>query len=178
MSSFKFSPDSAPQTQFYTDVQTLNHLNEAQLSQFLAIILGLISGKSVETDVDGFAAQHGANLKSLTSTVQTLLHIITEGMKRSLKEADVASDLKELGLDSAKAAAVGKLYSAELGAMSAAVASATFKVNQLVDMEWKFGGTSCVSFSLAQSSLINICCLPQHLPSNRSRSNERLVLYY
>jgi hypothetical protein len=143
MSSFKFSPDAQPQAQLYTDVQTLNNFSEAQLAQFVSVILGLISGKSGESDVEAFAAEHKANIKSVNGTIQGLLLFVTESMKRTLKEADVAHDLKELGLEASKAALIGKLYNGELAAMSSAVVSTTFKVNQLVDMEWKFGGTFC-----------------------------------
>ena len=53
----------------------------------------------------------------------------------------VTSDLTQLGLSAAKAAHVGSVWKANQAPLLRAAISQALMVNELVDMEWKFGGT-------------------------------------
>ncbi len=52
---------------------------------------------------------------------------------------EVTADLVLLGLAAPKAQAVGELWGAEKGTLTKGAIDSTLTVNQLLDMDWRFG---------------------------------------
>ncbi|XP_069607076.1 COMM domain-containing protein 7 isoform X2 [Ranitomeya imitator] len=66
-------------------------------------------------------------------------------LRRSLKSEDLQSDLIVLGLDEEKARIFAKEWSSDAPALMRLAVGRTLGINQLVDMEWKFGVTAASS---------------------------------
>ncbi len=70
----------------------------------------------------------------------TTLHFFKSALKKNLSPSYVKEDLLQLGLSEEKAEWVSTQWKANFISMSRIAASQSLTVNQLVDMEWKFGG--------------------------------------
>lgn len=64
-------------------------------------------------------------------------------LKKNLSPGHVREDLLQLGLSEEKAEWVCTQWKSNLVAMSRVAAGQSLTVNQLVDMEWRFGGVFC-----------------------------------
>ena len=67
-------------------------------------------------------------------------HFFKAALKKNLSPALVREDLLHLGLSEEKADWVAEQWKTNLVAMSRIAAGQSLTVNQLVDMEWRFGG--------------------------------------
>jgi len=170
--SFKFLTNEQPQPQLYTDVQNLNAFGNEQLTEFTKITLSFLAQQEdSRSRMEAFAAAQGVNLRALENTVQGILYFFSEALKRSLKQDDVKSDLEKLGLESARAELLAQSYQREFATLSSTLVSSTFKVNQLVDMEWKFGVTAGTS----ELSEVGTCFLQVKLVLNRNGKKENVL---
>ncbi|XP_072270346.1 COMM domain-containing protein 7 [Pyxicephalus adspersus] len=66
-------------------------------------------------------------------------------LKRNLKSEELKADLIVLGLHEEKAAYFADEWSHNAATLSGLAVSRTLSINQLVDMEWKFGVTAASS---------------------------------
>ena len=97
----------------------------------------------VDEAVAAFATQHGIrNLAKLKVLYAAAIKFFQECVRNNLSHTNVASELQKIGLDPDKAVSVGKAWRKGNAAMAKAAAAKTLMVNQLVDMEWKFGVTA------------------------------------
>lgn len=69
-----------------------------------------------------------------------LLYFFKAALKKNLTPSNVREDLLHLGLSEEKADWLCSRWKANLIPMSRIAAGQTLTVNQLVDMEWRFGG--------------------------------------
>lgn len=144
--SFKFSPEEAPQASLFTDIQNLNAFDDGQLTAFTEIALSFLAQKEDARDnLDEFCRTKKINARALESTVQGVLYFFSEALRRSLKEEDVKGDLERLGLQTGKAESLASTYQKQFTALSMSLIDNTFKINQVVDLEWKFGVTAGTS---------------------------------
>ena len=70
----------------------------------------------------------------------TASHFFKAALKKNLSPTHVREDLLQLGLSEEKSDWVCKEWKTNLVAMSRVAAGQSLTVNQLVDMEWRFGG--------------------------------------
>lgn len=70
----------------------------------------------------------------------TASNFFKAALKKNLSAAHVREDLVQLGLSEGKAEWVCAQWKTNFLAMSRVAASQSLTVNQLVDMEWRFGG--------------------------------------
>ncbi|XP_033987531.1 COMM domain-containing protein 7 isoform X2 [Trematomus bernacchii] len=113
-----FTKDVLPDS-VSTDFQNLNKLNEQQFLRLIEILFQfLLEPKETER----FMQQLGA-------------------MKKSLTAEQIREDLVSLGLNEDKAAHFSQQWGEHSAALCRLAVGQTLMVNQLVDMEWKFGVT-------------------------------------
>eukprot|EP00911_Craspedida_sp_UC1_P001445 UC1_evm1s1090 len=91
------------------------------------------------SDIEEFGADNGIADGALKAIVRAWLSMFRSAQRANLGPRAVFEDLIAVGLAKGKAQYVGKQYKANLGAMARTVAGRTLTVNQLVDMQWKFG---------------------------------------
>ncbi|XP_015281659.1 PREDICTED: COMM domain-containing protein 7, partial [Gekko japonicus] len=89
-----------------------------------------------------FAALNKISLGPLKNIAKSLLLVPTNALKRSLSAEQVAADLIALGLSEEKAAYFEEQWKEHSPALLRLAMGNTLMVNQLIDMEWKFGVTA------------------------------------
>lgn len=89
-----------------------------------------------------FAEEYGLGTNALKSVVKSLLSFFKSALKSNLTPAQVKEDLEHLGLSGENSPHMSNQWKANLVALSRSVVGQTFMVNELVDMEWKFGVTA------------------------------------
>lgn len=94
------------------------------------------------SQISDFSSEHGLNSSALKNVVKSLLSFLKSAIKGNLTPAQVKEDLEHLGLSAENSSLVSEKWKSNLIALSRAVVGQTFMVNQLVDMEWKFGVTA------------------------------------
>ena len=85
------------------------------------------------------------NGKVLKDLVRGWLHFLKGAIQNNLTPSAVGDDCAAFGLGEAKGAAVAALYKEHFLALSRSMIVQTLSVNELVDMEWKFGVTTATS---------------------------------
>lgn len=88
-----------------------------------------------------FAGEHGMSAGPLRNLMKSVLLVPQGAMKRNLSAEQIKEDLVTLGLNAEKAAQFSQQWGEHYAALSRLAVRQTLMVNQLVDMEWKFGVT-------------------------------------
>ncbi|XP_068688197.1 COMM domain-containing protein 7-like [Montipora foliosa] len=145
MTSFHFTK-VPPEEQMIADIKSLNRLEENIFCQLVDIVFSfLVSPRESSrflSQVSDFAADHGLSFNAFKNVVKSLLSFLKNAMKSNLTPAQVKEDLEHLGLSAENSCHASEKWKSNLVALSRAVVDQTFMVNQLVDMEWKFGVTA------------------------------------
>ncbi|XP_058142878.1 COMM domain-containing protein 7 isoform X4 [Dasypus novemcinctus] len=111
-----------------SDMQQLNQLG-AQVERFLA-------------QLSEFATTNQISLGPLRSIVKSLLLVPNGALKRSLTAEQVRADFITLGLSEDKATYFSEKWKQTCPTLARLAIGQTLMINQLIDMEWKFGVTS------------------------------------
>ncbi|KAJ7373189.1 COMM domain-containing protein 7 [Desmophyllum pertusum] len=145
MSSFFFTK-APPEEQMYTDIKSLNKFEEKAFCQLVDVVFSFLvspkEGTRFMSQVAEFAGEHGVSTNALKNVVKSLLNFFKSALKSNLTPAQVKEDMEHLGLSAENSPHVSDRWKANLVALSRSVVGQTFMVNQLVDMEWKFGVTA------------------------------------
>ncbi|KAM6165004.1 COMM domain-containing protein 7 isoform 2-T2 [Rhynchocyon petersi] len=128
-----------------SDMQQLNQLG-AQFSDLTEVLFNfLMEPKEVErflTQLSEFATTNQISLGPLKSIVKSLLLVPNGALKKSLTAEQVRADFLALGLSEDKATYFSEKWKQNSPTLAQWAIGQTLMVNQLVDMEWKFGVTS------------------------------------
>nr|XP_056700061.1 COMM domain-containing protein 7 [Euleptes europaea] len=128
------------------DVQPLNQLSGQQFSSLTEVIFQFLrEPKEVErflTQLSDFAALNKISLGPLKNIVKSLLLVPTSALKRTLSAEQVRADLIALGLSEEKAGYFEEQWKENSPALLRLAVGQSLMVNQLIDMEWKFGVTA------------------------------------
>ena len=132
--------------QLSADIQSLDKLlSDDQLSQFVDIIVGFFLAPA-DTDLMGgirqFASAHGVNARALKSSMRGILVFFQGLIKHGLTQAQVVEDCAQLGLRDSAAQLLAQKWGSSRGGLAHVSTGRTLRVNELVDMEWKFGVTA------------------------------------
>jgi len=141
MASFHFT-SSAPDEQLFSSIQNLNNFNNAQLTEFVNILLDVFinhEASGLMDKVGSFAATHSINLNALKGIVRGVLVFCKGALRSNVSPPHVKDDLVALGLTEEKADLFSQQWKASFVAMSRSAIGQTLTVNQVVDMEWRFG---------------------------------------
>ncbi|KAJ3589382.1 hypothetical protein NHX12_010227 [Muraenolepis orangiensis] len=137
MLQLHFTKDILPDS-VSNDFQNMNKLNQQQFMKLIEIIFQfLLEPKEAERfmqQLGGFAVEHGMSPGPLKT-------LMKRALKKSLTAQQVQEDLLILGLNEDKAAHFSKQWADHSALLSRRAIGQTLMVNQLVDMEWKFGVT-------------------------------------
>jgi hypothetical protein len=145
MVSFRFSKN--PPEELGSNLQVLNGFESEQLSEFVEILLQFLSssGLNLVEAIREFAEKHKANAAALKNLVSSALYFFQGALRSNLTPLMVKEDLSNFGISAENAELVAGLWKSYFLLLSRAVMGSTLMVNQVVDMEWKFGVTAANS---------------------------------
>ncbi|XP_073861136.1 COMM domain-containing protein 7 isoform X12 [Macaca fascicularis] len=135
------------------DMQQLNQLG-AQFSALTEVLFHFLTEpKEVFTvpslqverflaQLSEFATTNRISLSSLRSIVKSLLLVPNGALKKSLTAKQVQADFITLGLSEEKATYFSEKWKQNAPTLAQWAIGQTLMINQLIDMEWKFGVTS------------------------------------
>uniref|UniRef100_A0A3P9D8K4 COMM domain containing 7 n=1 Tax=Maylandia zebra TaxID=106582 RepID=A0A3P9D8K4_9CICH len=122
-----------------TDFQNLNKLNEQQFHHLIEILFQfLLEPKETERfmqQLTEFAGEHGMSAGPLRNLMKSVLLVPQGALKKNLTGEQIKEDLLTLGTHPSP------LCLRHYAALTRLAVGQTLMVNQLVDMEWKFGVT-------------------------------------
>uniref|UniRef100_A0A3P8P976 Nucleolar protein 4-like b n=1 Tax=Astatotilapia calliptera TaxID=8154 RepID=A0A3P8P976_ASTCA len=129
-----------------TDFQNLNKLNEQQFHRLIEILFQfLLEPKETERfmqQLTEFAGEHGMSAGPLRNLMKSVLLVPQGALKKNLTGEQIKEDLLTLGLSEEKSAHFSlQVSEVHYAALTRLAVRQTLMVNQLVDMEWKFGVT-------------------------------------
>uniref|UniRef100_A0A5F8A8U1 COMM domain containing 7 n=1 Tax=Macaca mulatta TaxID=9544 RepID=A0A5F8A8U1_MACMU len=128
------------------DMQQLNQLGAQQFSALTEVLFHFLTEpKEVErflAQLSEFATTNRISLSSLRSIVKSLLLVPNGALKKSLTAKQVQADFITLGLSEEKATYFSEKWKQNAPTLAQWAIGQTLMINQLIDMEWKFGVTS------------------------------------
>ncbi|XP_042321601.1 COMM domain-containing protein 7 [Sceloporus undulatus] len=128
------------------DLQQLNRLSAQQFSALTEVVFQFLQEpKEIErflAQLSEFATTNKISLGPLKNIVKSLLLVPNGALKRSLSAEQVREDLITLGLSDEKASYFEEQWKKSAPTLSRLAVGQTLMVNQLMDMEWKFGVTA------------------------------------
>lgn len=138
-----------PDDQYFVDFANLNKLEIEQLSQLNALVIAFLAAPDQATQLisqlEEFAAANSLPVNGLKNITKSLLIFYKAALKKNLSTSHVKDDLVQLGLSDEKASQFSQQWKSQIVAISRVAAGQTLMVNQLVDMEWRFGVTAADS---------------------------------
>eukprot|EP00300_Choanocystis_sp_HF-7_P033461 c4580_g1_i1.p1 GENE.c4580_g1_i1~~c4580_g1_i1.p1 ORF type:complete len:214 (+),score=49.81 c4580_g1_i1:1-642(+) len=130
---------------FRLDVDGLNKFDDAMFYAFLRLVVTFLThpdDHNLLGEVEELAEIKGVKL-GLARNVSRTLFMITKGaVTHQLTSEQFRSDLINLGFDSPKIDQFVAIFGEATPGVSAAIVENTMTVNELVDMQWKFGVTA------------------------------------
>ncbi|XP_053338117.1 COMM domain-containing protein 7 [Clarias gariepinus] len=144
MLQLHFAKDTLPDS-VSSDFQTLNKFSEQQFLSLTDLLYQfLLEPKESErflTQLSEFAGENGMAAGPLRSLMKSILLLPHGAIKKNLTAEQVKEDLLSLGLTEDKANYFSDQWRIHYPVLSRLAVAQTLMVNQLVDMEWKFGVT-------------------------------------
>ncbi|XP_041436670.1 COMM domain-containing protein 7 isoform X3 [Xenopus laevis] len=120
-------------------------LQVSRLCNIIFVFLKEQKEQDFQPQIDDFARDNGISLGPLKSIVKSTFLILNDALKRNVSAEQLRADLIGLGLDEEKASYFEHQWGTDLSLLSWMAAERTLLINQLVDMEWKFGVTAASS---------------------------------
>ncbi|XP_044153410.1 COMM domain-containing protein 7 [Bufo gargarizans] len=146
--ALRCSPTPLPHS-VSSDMQNMRQLSREQVSRLCLVIFSFLKEqKEVDqftSQLEDFAKDNGISLSPLKSIVRSVLLVLNGALRRNLKSEDLQSDLVALGLDEEKGRIFADKWSSDVAVLTRLAVGRTLSINQLVDMEWKFGVTAASS---------------------------------
>eukprot|EP01088_Endostelium_zonatum_P005294 TRINITY_DN1685_c0_g1_i1.p1 TRINITY_DN1685_c0_g1~~TRINITY_DN1685_c0_g1_i1.p1 ORF type:complete len:203 (-),score=43.71 TRINITY_DN1685_c0_g1_i1:93-701(-) len=140
---------------FSTDIKLLNNVTEEQFAGFITLFIQFLLGQSAAEfteKISNFAQENKLPMAKLKGTIKSTALFFKGSLKHNSTPAFVYQDLVTLGLEDNRSKYVGIQWKKEFLNLSRAVSEQTLMINELVDMEWKFGVTSGTSESFNTGS--------------------------
>ncbi|KAM4030439.1 COMM domain-containing protein 7 [Anomaloglossus baeobatrachus] len=132
-----------------SDIQNMRQMSGEQVSRLCSVIFSFLKEQrevdQFTSQLEEFAKDNGISLSPLKSIVRSVLLILNGALRRSLKSEELQSDLVVLGLDEEKAQIFANEWSSDAPVLARLAVGRMLSINQLVDMEWKFGVTAASS---------------------------------
>ncbi|XP_032618289.2 COMM domain-containing protein 7 isoform X1 [Chelonoidis abingdonii] len=127
-------------------MQSLNQLQREQFSALTDVVFRFLTEpKEVErflTQLSEFATMNEISLGPLKNIIKSILLIPNGALKRNLSSEQVRADFIALGLSEEKASYFAEQWKLNSPTLTRLAVGQTLMINQLIDMEWKFGVTA------------------------------------
>uniref|UniRef100_A0A8B9Z7U5 COMM domain-containing protein n=1 Tax=Buteo japonicus TaxID=224669 RepID=A0A8B9Z7U5_9AVES len=121
-------------------------LRSEQFSALTEVLFRFLTEpKEVErflTQLSDFATMNKISLGPLKNIVKSILLVPNGALKRNLSSEQVRADFIALGLSEEKASYFAEQWKVNSPTLTRLAVGQTLMINQLIDMEWKFGVTA------------------------------------
>eukprot|EP01084_Bolivina_argentea_P319132 553549_1 len=161
------------------DIAALNNIPVKKCSYLIsssltfAAKLNTMTMDDVVTDLSADIAEKlELKSKSLKRVLRSLLLFITGAIKYNLSVSSVESDLTEFGLDDEHISVFAKSWNVEYVKLNRSAVQSSLKINEVIDMEWKFG----VSASSDNSKKLGTTFLQLKLVIDKGNGNTENVV--
>lgn len=144
---FHFCED-IPEAGIAKDMVQIGKMPTPALTVFMGHILSFLAGQpssELMASMTTFANDNGIPISSLQSPLRSILIFLRGALRYRITPAQLQSDLQQFGMSDSAVEEITKMWKASISSISLAVSSQTLHVNQLVDLDWKFGVTSAGS---------------------------------
>ena len=131
--------------QLLQDIQLLNQFSDANLTTFVSIIVTWIIAPGTSNlmeNMGSFVKSSGVSAKMVKASTRGLLILLKGTLRYNVSPKQLGTDLELLGLAAERKGAVSKLWEKNYASLSRAAIANTLSMNELVNMEWKFGVTA------------------------------------
>jgi hypothetical protein len=118
---------------------------EAVVAVVRAVVAFLRGEAGLEEGLSRVCETHGTKPIAARRYALGLTAAVRGALKNNLSDAELRSDLEELGLSKQRAAAVGAVVAESRPQLVAAAVEQMLSVNQLQDIDWRFGVTASSS---------------------------------
>eukprot|EP00050_Salpingoeca_kvevrii_P013694 m.30538 g.30538 ORF g.30538 m.30538 type:complete len:200 (+) comp5233_c0_seq1:158-757(+) len=143
--AFHFSKER-PDEQLLGDIAASEKLADEAFAELAELLFSFLTSPGqaarMVDQVTAFAASAGVAPAAMKSIVRSWLAFLRAAQRANLSAAAVKEDLVAMGIANGRAKYIGKTFKANIVAMSRSALSNTLMVNQLEDMQWKFGVSS------------------------------------
>ena len=120
--------------------------SEEAVAAVARAVLAFLRGEAgLEEGLSGVCEAHGIKPIAARRYAHGLIAVVRGTLKNGLSDAELQSDLEELGLSRERAAAVGAAVNASRPQLVSAAVEQMLSVNQLLDLDWRFGVTASSS---------------------------------
>eukprot|EP00105_Crassostrea_gigas_P038338 XP_019922486.1 PREDICTED: COMM domain-containing protein 7-like [Crassostrea gigas] len=144
-SNFQFSKGTPPEIMF-SDFQALNKFQSKEFKQLVGYALEFLvdPGKSFRLmeQLDGFAEGNDISAAALKNIFKSFLTLCNGALKKSMTSLQLKEDAVNLGKYQTL---ISTCWTYKFVALSRSALGQILMVNQLIDMEWKFGVTAASS---------------------------------
>ncbi|NWS12345.1 COMD7 protein, partial [Pachyramphus minor] len=145
MGLLNFTRDPVPEA-VSGDMHNLNQLSAQQFSALTEVLFRFLTEpKEVErflAQLSDFASMNKISLGPLKNIVKSILLVPNGALKRNLSSEQVKADFIALGLSEEKASYFAEQWKVNSPTLTRLAVGQTLMINQLIDMEWKFGVTA------------------------------------
>ncbi|GAM17594.1 hypothetical protein SAMD00019534_007690, partial [Acytostelium subglobosum LB1] len=150
--SFRFlgSGNSSPDQQLLNEVGYLSNLDDQQLSELIDIIFTFLLYQKAEglmNSVSSFSQQHSISENALKNIIRGSIIFLKGAVKYHLTPNHVKEDLINFRLSEEQAESIALKYKTNFIDLSRSFVGNTFNINQVLDMQWRFGVTTASSES-------------------------------
>ena len=131
--------------QLAQDITLLNKLSEEHLTSFVTTIVTWIiapGASNLMESMGAFVKSSGTSGKVVKACVRGLLIFLKGTLRYNVSPKQLGNDLDLLGLASEKKDIISKIWEQNYASLSRAAITKTLTMNELVNMEWKFGVTA------------------------------------
>ena len=131
--------------QLLQDIQLLNKFSETDLISFVSIIVTWIiapGSSNLMESMGNFVKSSNSSAKLVKATTRGLLILLKGTLRYNVSPTQLGTDLETLGLASERKGAVAQIWQKNYASLSRAAITKTLSMNELVNMEWKFGVTA------------------------------------
>eukprot|EP00039_Didymoeca_costata_P004042 m.71078 g.71078 ORF g.71078 m.71078 type:complete len:185 (-) comp12206_c0_seq1:51-605(-) len=128
------------------DMSSVDQFDNDMFKEFTSMILSFLirpnqTGRMMQS-IEAFAEENGINQTALQSLIRSWLGFFRSAHKANKSPKVFREEILNLGMGEDKATYIAKLYKKNFVALSRALVGRTLNVNQLTDMQWRFGVTS------------------------------------
>lgn len=145
--SFKFAGNTeSVEESLQNDIAALNNIDVKKCAYLISSSLSH-AAKLATMSMDEVVAQLSMDIaeklelksKSLKRVLVSLLNFVSGAIKHNLSVSSVEADLTHFGLDTDHIAVFAKAWNVEYVKLNRSAVQSSLSINEVVDMEWKFG---------------------------------------
>lgn len=132
-----------------SEVQTLNRIPNKPFVEFVKLTFDIFlhtkESEKLLDDLATFCENIGANYNALKNLVKSLVHFLIKSAKRGLSFQLLQDQLIRMEMEETKAVVVSGHWKEQYTQICRKAVKQALMINELVDMEWKFGVTAVTS---------------------------------